>query len=548
MQIDKQNFLTALLFGAFTLFVFYGYLSEYPSRGDTPRIHTIHLNVRLDSVTPSVKALKSISPKIEAKEENGKARESRDPLFNVKERENSPNNAGNPEFEYTSQTVEDIEDPSQTVEEIEDRSKTVKEIEYTSQTVIKDIEDPSQTVKDISDPSQTVEEIEDRSKTVEEIEYTSQTVEDIEDPTQNFEDKEDPPKTVDGIDSQPQIVQNSEDAHVLQTNVEYLQNLSPDDKTGMLVDSRPSTNIESVSSLPLQLQSSLKNETDSFGRDRYFMIFLVPSTPDGWKFRQSMRARWLNQSFWKEEELEGVNAHYLNFELMFIIGRRPKKSYSQVFLEEVSQNDDMYLIDLPESRKILKDKVLFGMKESIKRFDYNFLIKFDHDTFVDLPRLSSGISSLPRENLLTGSCRFWIWSENLNRNIHYCSGGAYVLSRDLVEKIAGLSETETNVTLGKQEPEDVYTGYLVSLVQEKFNITGLRPKHQKRIVNKYCSKSGHYWFRTWFFHFVKGWNNMERAFNCRVTADIQSCPTKHFSYENRRSTQCDCLPRRLKEY
>ena len=103
-----------------------------------------------------------------------------------------------------------------------------------------------------------------------------------------------------------------------------------------------------------------------------------------------------------------------------------------------------------------------------------------------------------------------------------------ILSRDLVVEVAGLSEAEINVTLRKQEPEDVYAGYLVSLVQEKFNITGLCPKHQKRIVNKYRSKSGHYWFRTWFYHFVKGWNNMERAFNYGVTADIQTCPTTHF--------------------
>ena len=613
MQIDKQNFLTALLFGAFTLLLFYGYLFECPSKEDKPRIHTIHLNVRLDSIKPSVKALKNLSPKIKATEElikNEKARNSLDPLLNVKERENPQNNAGNSQLDYTSRyvedievplkTVEEIEDPSQTVEEIEDPPQTFEEIEPPSQTVeeiedpsqiiekiedpsqiieefedpsetdeeiedpsqpdeeiedpsqiieeiedpsqtVEEIEDPSQTFKEIEDPSQTFEEIEPPSQTVKEIEYPSQIIEEIEDPSRTVEEIEHPAQTVEDIESPPQIVHNSEDVHGLQLNVKYLQNPSHVDESEMLVDNRPSIAVNSTKSL--RLQSSSKNKTDSFERERYFMVFLVPSTPDGWRFRQSMRTRWLNQSCWRGKELEGVNAHYLNFKLMFIIGRRPQKNYSQAFLEEVSQNDDMYLIDLPESRKILKDKVLFGMKESIKRFDYNFLIKFDHDSFVDLPRLSSGISSLPKENLLAGSCRFRIWTENLNRTIHYCSGGAYILSQDLVVKIAGLSETETNVTLGKQEPEDVYIGYLVSVVQEKFNITGLRPKHQMRIVNRYSSKSGHYWFKTWFLHFLKGWDNMERAFNCRVTADVQTCPTKHFSYKDKNSTQCDCLTR-----
>ena len=289
---------------------------------------------------------------------------------------------------------------------------------------------------------------------------------------------------------------------------------------------------------PLEILKTENNNTSHL--ERHFMIFLVPSTPNAWKLRHSMRKKWLNQSYWRKEEFQGIDPQHLDFKLMFIIGRHAWKDYSKGFLEEVSLNDDMYLLDIPESRKILKDKVLFGMKESIKRFDYDFLIKFDHDTMVDLPRMGSGISKFSRKNLFTGSCRFFIWSKKLYRKIHYCSGGAYILSRDVVQKIAALNETDTNVSLGRQEPEDAYTGYLVDVIRTDMNISELRPKHKRTIVNKYHHPRDHFWYWTWFVHFLKGWSSMDRGFNCRVTADLDACPPKRFFYPTENSTQCIC--------
>ena len=230
--------------------------------------------------------------------------------------------------------------------------------------------------------------------------------------------------------------------------------------------------------------------------EKHSMIFLVPSTPNSWKFRHYMRTKWLNQSYWRKEELQGIDPQHLDFKLMFIIGRHELKDYSHEFLEELSQNNDMYLLDMLESREILKDKVLFGMKESIQRFDYDFLIKFDHDTMIDLPRLGFGISKLAKKNLFTGSCKFTIRSEKLDRKINYCYGGAYILSRDVVQKIAALNETDTNVTLGREEPEDAYIGYLVDVIRTEMNLSELRPKHKRIIVNEYHSKHDHFWFRT----------------------------------------------------
>ena len=347
-------------------------------------------------------------------------------------------------------------------------------------------------------------------------------------PTQEIELEEDPTS----------YVEDSEEEEDLMMDIKALTYPSKDLKEQE--DAPSDVNAQEDASSISKFQKSLSN------LERHFMIFLVPSTPNSWKFRHSMRNKWLNQSHWRENDFKGINARHLDFKLMFIIGKDLQQNYSQGFLEELSQSNDMYLMDIPESRKILKNKVLFGMKESIKRFDYDFLIKFDHDTLVDLPRVGFSVSTLSKENLFTGSCGYRLWSKTLSRTIRYCSGGAYILSREVVQKIAALNETETNVILGRQEPEDAYIGVLVKSVNEKFNVTTLRPKYQERIVNRrhIHRRPGHFWFKTWFVHGLKGWSTMERGFNCRVSVNLRSCPPKHFVYRTENSTQCVCINKR----
>ena len=442
MPTKKQNLLTAILGSSLILFVFYGDLIKYPSVGKRHRIHTIHLDVRLEKL-----------PKFSPNDKN-------------------PNN-------------------------------------------------PISHVKTT-----------DKSLALERIENPTEEIQLEEDPTSYFEDSEDLMKDVEALTNPSKEQENAS------SDVNDLE------------DATPSEALIYVPSPDRQNESSLiddsKFQKGSSNLERHFMIFLVPSTPNSWKFRHSMRTKWLNQSHWREKDFKRIDDRHLDFKLMFIIGKDIEQNYSQGFLEELSQNNDMYLMDLPESRKILKEKVLFGIKESIKRFDYDFLIKFDHDTLVDLPRLGFGVPKLSKENLFTGSCGYRLWSKTLSRSIHYCSGGAYILSRDVIEKIAALNETETEVMLGRQEPEDAYIGVLVKSVQEKFNLTTLRPKYQERIVNRHHihRRPGHFWYKTWFVHGLKGWSTMDKGFNCRVSVNLRSCPQKHFVYRTENSTHCVCINRK----
>ena len=281
-------------------------------------------------------------------------------------------------------------------------------------------------------------------------------------------------------------------------------------------------------------------------KEKYYMVIVIPSMPSSGEFRHYLRTKWLNQSCWRRDEIEAINPEYLNFKLMFVIGKLPNlQNYSQEFLDELSNNDDMYLIDQVESRKILKDKVIFGMRESIKHFTYNYFIKMDHDTMVDLPRLAKGLPTLPKKNILTGWCYLKLDKGHFKvsveiREMRYCQGGAYVLSRDVIEKIASLSEEETFIEFGRQEPEDLYTAWLVDQVNKKFTDSVVRVEHHRRLVNGVGIHRYHYWFKRWFNHRIKTVADIERAFACRIKANFTLCPSTNYYYENFNSTECLC--------
>ena len=272
----------------------------------------------------------------------------------------------------------------------------------------------------------------------------------------------------------------------------------------------------------------------------HFMIIVIPSMPQSKNYRDYLRRRWLNESSWGKHEFEGIDRQYLDFKLMFVIGRDRTGAYSAGFIEEVSVNDDIILIDKIEDKSILKDKVLWGMKKSIELFDYKYFIKIDHDTLVDLPHLAKGIQTLPDKNLYTGACKSTLKRRHAQyNNFTFCVGNAYILSRDVVEKISSLTEQEVDNDI---IPEDGYTGWLVSEVKRKYNISELMPLVKPGIVDRfnYNVKRGMYFFDRWFYHWLKEIRPMERAFECRIRANFTLCPAAYYHYENESSTVCLC--------
>jgi hypothetical protein len=190
---------------------------------------------------------------------------------------------------------------------------------------------------------------------------------------------------------------------------------------------------------------------------------------------------------------------------------------------------------------MLKEKVLWGMRKSVNLFNYDYFIKIDHDTLIDLPNLLKGTRKLPKENVYTGSCKSELKKGPYKRTFIYCHGGAYILSRDVVEKIASLSEKDTEIKLGYEEPEDAYVGWLVTQISKKFNNTDLEALPNWRIVDDMPKLIDHYRFGKWFYHWLKGLHSMQNAFECRIRANFTLCPSESYMYDNINSTACICF-------
>ncbi|MCP4262332.1 MAG: hypothetical protein GY774_33255 [Planctomycetes bacterium] len=276
-----------------------------------------------------------------------------------------------------------------------------------------------------------------------------------------------------------------------------------------------------LQSLPFLLEGQLGtisisvSPTEEPLKEEYFVVIGIPSLASHSAERAAIRETWLNVSRWKV--LRDVEEQYKLIKVMFTFGQMKREEYNGDFLREVAEHDDMYIIEgLEEGRVALKYKVLWSFEQSLRQFNYQYFVKTDDDIFLNLPlMLWSLMTSGTR--LYTGSCsheyggfqEYPIW--------RYCSGGGYVLSRDVVQEIQRLPPRVHRPHL---KPEDAYTGWLVFKLNTVRNYTvetaslGLL-----RWVPYTC---GRYKNNVWFYHFVRP-DMMEDLFNGINNNVYKSC-------------------------
>ena len=327
-----------------------------------------------------------------------------------------------------------------------------------------------------------------------------------------------------------------------------------DEKEIPIPDLKPANNINAqretkpktlISSIAIQgetrfdLRNSSGNSLDhnlNPALQNCFIVIFIPSMAKSANLRQELRTRWLNMSMWREEEFQGIKPVYLNFKLMFVLGKHQDKEYSAELLEEVAENKDMFLTEFEENKATLKDKLLWALRESVKLYNFTYFVKVDHDTLIDLPNLIKGSITSPKDNLYTGYCNKMLLGSAYKRTFRYCLGGGYIFSRDLVEKIAMLEDNETDVEIW---PEDGYAGYLAWMVKKKYDLKGNIPQRsggwRLKIYTKNVIK-----FTRYFYHWLKNHHKLERMFQCRIKADKTECPSLQYVFENGESKECTC--------
>lgn len=253
-----------------------------------------------------------------------------------------------------------------------------------------------------------------------------------------------------------------------------------------------------------ELSNDLKHLLTSVEKkEKYFLLIAIPSMPVHLPQRAAIRATWRNVSRWSA--LRQEDEHFKRIKVMFLFAKTKFGEMSDEFQQELRNNDDMYIIDgLQEGRLVLKYKVLWALTQSLS-FDYDYFIKTDDDIFVNLPLMTMSLMTSPRQRFYTGSCMHAYGGFGGYPHWRYCSGGGYVLSRDVVMEIQKLPEQVHQV---KFRPEDAYTGWLINRLN---TLTDFKVK----VFTQGLLKVGPYkcgpFTHTWFYHHVTS-SKMESFF------------------------------------
>ena len=154
----------------------------------------------------------------------------------------------------------------------------------------------------------------------------------------------------------------------------------------------------------------------------------------------------------------------------FVIGSKEITSsvFHDLLNEAALNNDIMFLDSIPENYKTLSDNVLAAFKQLHSSYKFNFVLKCDDDSFVQVPLLLEALTKQPQQRLYWGFFkggshvfRQGKWKEPswflCDTYLPYALGGGYILSYDLVEYL-----TASSSLLQHYNSEDVSVGLWLS--------------------------------------------------------------------------------------
>lgn len=227
--------------------------------------------------------------------------------------------------------------------------------------------------------------------------------------------------------------------------------------------------------------------------NKHFLVFIIPSHPKNTRRRNVIRSTWMQFTRWNV--LNNLDEdRYKELKFIFIFGKmESNQTYSAEFTRELSENNDM-LIDenIAEGSNSLRPKVLLGMRYTYSNFDFDYLIKTDDDVLVNLPLLLQDLMANPRQPVYWGRCLGLVGREP--QRWRYCSGGGYILSRDLVQDILALPQ---RVFQPRIVAEDVAIGWFVwNVNNSSLSSDHIRAEHktQALLLDKYKCGALRYWF------------------------------------------------------
>lgn len=167
------------------------------------------------------------------------------------------------------------------------------------------------------------------------------------------------------------------------------------------------------------------------------LLVLIISSPSNSLLRNTIRETWLS-----------VSKKNHNFKAFFVIGERSLNT-KQIYdlSQEKFRNNDLMLLPMHDSYGALTSKVFKSFEFSQKNFKFDYLLKCDDDTFVDLEKVVEELKEMNEPSLYWGFFEGRApvqtkgkWADPqyrlCDKYIPYALGGGYVLGKNLVQYIA----------------------------------------------------------------------------------------------------------------
>ena len=154
---------------------------------------------------------------------------------------------------------------------------------------------------------------------------------------------------------------------------------------------------------------------------------------------------------------------------VFLLGKNRNDEEMWAAKKEAKIYGDMVQADYYEHFWNMSYKVAMGFEWSVKYCNFSYLLKSDDDVFVNTFGLMDFLNkyTTPKKKFYTGNImvgsvvlrngRYAVSPEEYNETIYkpYCSGGGYILSRDVVEKFLSYFDV-----LKPLKIDDAYIGLL----------------------------------------------------------------------------------------
>jgi Galactosyltransferase. len=273
---------------------------------------------------------------------------------------------------------------------------------------------------------------------------------------------------------------------------------------------------QQVATLSKNIASSLQkheeiarvtNNEDIKACNNPFVLFLVTSHSSNYQRRKTIRETWAK----RDQFSSFVKMFNLTYDVYFSVGKGENKSAIEATRRESRNYGDMLIINREEDFYDLTRRVMAGFKWTSENCLYTYLFKVDDDVFISIPNVMSFLSNDTfkyADELYAGDMNI---NAAVNRNenskyvVHYnewpvetyppyCSGGGFVLSRGIINKIIPYFDW-----VDPYKIDDAYVGILIQRAKIR-NVLYYKPS------NKY---------EFWFYG---------RTFNCTY---IQSSIVHH---------------------